>query len=63
MSRYDWREVSDCSVAIGVERASYADAGLLHDMSIDHGCAHVFVSKKVLNCADVIPVLEKVRGE
>lgn len=35
----------------------------VQDMCIDHRCSHVFVTQEFLDRADVISILQKIRGK
>ena len=47
----------------GTSHAQHSARGLLHDMRVDHGGLHVRVPEQRLDGADVVAILQKVRGE
>ena len=51
------------SEAEPVSRALYAAPSPIEDMGVDHGRADIRVPKQLLHRADVVTVLEQVRGE
>ncbi len=46
-----------------VERAAHSAAADFQYVCVDHGRCHVGVAEQVLNCADVVSVLQQVRLE
>ena len=48
---------------LGVEGAFDCQPSPLKHMSIDHGCADIFMTQEFLDGANIIPVLEKMGGE
>ena len=46
-----------------VQRASDAAAASVQHVAIDHGGAHVFVAKELLDRADVVTVFQEMGGE
>ncbi len=44
-----------------IQRTAYSFATLIQHVGIDHGGAHIFVSQKFLNAADVTAILRPSR--
>ena len=53
----------NASVARLVERTLYTDSGPVQHMGVNHRCGHILVAQQFLHCANVISILEQVRGE
>jgi len=46
-----------------VKRAAHAAAALVQHMGVDHGGGNIGMAEQFLHRADVVTVLQKVRGE
>ena len=46
-----------------VRRAADATAATIQDMGINHGCAHIFVTQKLLNSSNVTSIFQEISGE
>ena len=48
---------------LSIQRAFDRQSAALEDVGVDHGGADILVAEQFLNGADIVPVLEKMRGE
>ena len=49
------------SLTCDIKGADHSASTAIENVSVDHGGFDIFVAKKFLNSADIVPVLEKVR--
>ena len=49
--------------SIGIKRAAYALSASVKDVGVDHGGGNVFVAVEFLGSANVVAVVEQMRGE